>query len=153
MFLFLHAPVAIALTEKINDPLATFAIGTASHFLTDLIPHGDRQIDEWMQKKPRRARLAIFAILGSVDTVLVCLIVWKLAINAGVHTNVIAAILGSIAPDYLWGLHELTKWRFLDKYRKFHNWFQSFRGRDVPFWLGLAYQVVVTAFLINFINR
>jgi len=65
----------------------------------------------------------------------------------------LAAVAGSIAPDYLWGLHEITRWKFLDGYRKFHAWFQSFRGKDVPFWVGIAYQTLLAFLLIIYITK
>ena len=153
MFLFLHAPVAIALTEHISNPAAAFAIGAASHFLLDLIPHGDRQVVEWMSKKTSRARVRIFALMAAADTALVGLIIWKISFTTAIHGNLIAAALGSIAPDYLWGLHEVTKWRSLDAYRRFHTWFQSHHGRDVPFWFGLVYQAALAFSVVSFSVR
>ena len=152
MFLYLHAPVALALTAQLTNPAATFTIGLASHFLIDMIPHGDRQLDAMMERKSRKVKLAFMTSFAMIDTIAVACIVWYMDHINMLSISSCAAVIGAMLPDYIWGVHEVTKWKILDRYRSFHSWFQSFRGRDVPLWFGVCYQTLAAVWLLKYIS-
>ena len=112
MFLTSHATAAVLIAEQIHSPTLAFALGWLSHYLLDMIPHGD---DELLDHLPRQTYLVAFTKLAAVDFLIMLGWLWLLlgrnAIALTPATG--AAVIGSILPDVLNGVYLITKNRFI----------------------------------------
>lgn len=151
MFITTHALIGALIGEQLpNSPVWAFAIGIASHFLTDIIPHGDSNLYKGYVSGARVKRalayvtidalVAMMFVLGLFNTEFVQ---HRLAISAG--------IVGSVLPDFLVALYEIFRVKKLRWFHRvhffFHNMVTAKRG-DIPLMAGVAMQLVVLAFLV-----
>ena len=56
MFLTAHTSVALLISTKIINPFLGFILGFISHFLVDIIPHGDESIGIKSSKLAKKER-------------------------------------------------------------------------------------------------
>lgn len=125
MFLTVHAASGILIGQYTNNVWLAFGLGFISHLLLDIIPHGDENL---VKDQRRKYWMAKYAIISAVDTFLVVLMTYLLWQNEYIKLTpaTIAAIFGSLLPDYIWGLSEVTHSKFLSKISqiiltKFHD--------------------------------
>ncbi len=146
MYLTVHATIGVLIGEQVAHPLASFVLGAVSHFLIDSIPHGDYVRLGLHEEK--HIHTITMKLIASIDTSLMVGVLWLFTPPSLMTPSVTAAVIGSVAPDFLWGFHELTRWRFLKPYRKFHTWFHPHPQKDVPFWFGTLYQFILVSLII-----
>ncbi|MEW6610359.1 MAG: hypothetical protein AB1352_01870 [Patescibacteria group bacterium] len=146
MYLTVHTTIGIIIGEQIHNPFASFVLGATTHFVLDMIPHGDYVRLGLGEEKV--VRTFMMKLIASLDALLMVGSLWLLAPPHLITLPVATAVLGSVAPDYLWGFHELTRWRVLRPYRKFHSWFHPHPDKDIPFWFGTLYQLLFVIFVI-----
>ncbi len=121
MYITIHSAVGGAIGQFISDPFVAFLIGVVSHFILDIIPHGDEEVTKkvtWLKS----ARSKLFFVVGSDFTILFFFFIfWTLNSPVDQLLGMFAGIAGGIVPDALWGFHELTDAPFLRWYRKKHS--------------------------------
>lgn len=120
MFLTVHAAAAAAVGQFIDSPPLAFLAGFASHFVLDTIPHGDESIRHWRAFKTPRQRIAAAALID-FSILLVMTILWLSRSPVANFPSMVYAMAGSILPDALWGLHELTQTPLLSWYERSHG--------------------------------
>ncbi len=145
MFLTTHAAVAVAITTSSSNPPLAFVIGWVSHFLLDLIPHGDRGLNEWVEKGSRLKRItAAAAIDGCAAVVLFIAIILSFpTLDIRIAG---AAALGSILPDVLWGIAEIIPLPPLRWYQQKHHAFQHLVSDTLSLKAGNAVQLIFLLF-------
>ena len=111
MFLTIHSSAGIFIGSQINNPLLAFLLGFVSHLILDMIPHGDEGLGE---SKSQSAKIKKLFLISSVDLLFVILLFnYLTSQNLIIFTPaVLAGLLGSLVPDFIWGLHEITRDRF-----------------------------------------
>ena len=124
MTLTTHATVGTLIGYSIGDPVAGFVLGFISHLLLDMVPHGDHDMNiNFRVNKTRMKRIFAYGMVDTIAAIFLILILinWKdlVSINA-----ISWAIAGAILPDLLIGLHDLTKWKWLEPFNKLHFYFQ-----------------------------
>src|SRR3989339_856901 len=72
MFITPHTSLALWISTRITDPLLAFILGVVSHFVLDIIPHGDEQLGRHI--KDRKKRFIYFIKVAIVDLVLAVLL-------------------------------------------------------------------------------
>jgi len=165
MFLAVHAAVgAIAGSAVADHAAGAFILGVASHFFTDLIPHGDEAMYNGYKSGERVKRAILYVTVDAVATV--ALIAFFFAANDYFHpVSVAMGIAGGLLPDILVGLAELsrpqgTRWlsRRLKWVHQFHMRNHHFlikhlrrEERDIPLRYGLLMQFAALAVLIKII--
>lgn len=120
MFLTVHASVGAALGEYLGNDVAAFGAGFASHFVFDIIPHGDEPIGDIFLRSKKHLPLAL---LFALDFAVAVVLVGGMAV-LGVFTNPTAAFSGALAatmPDILYGFTEVTKKQLWPWFHKFHD--------------------------------
>jgi hypothetical protein len=140
MFLTVHASVGALLGESIGNDVAAFGAGFASHFIFDIIPHGDESIGEIFLKSKRHLPLALLFIL---DFAVAVVLVGGLAV-LGVFSNPTAAFsgaLGATMPDILSGFSEVTKKILWSWFHKFHEHNHKLLRKPVSVLVGSVIQV------------
>src|SRR3989338_3897955 len=108
MFLTVHATSGIIIGQYFTNPIVAFIMGYLSHFVLDIIPHGDDKLFiHYLWPK----RLKALITTAAIDSVLA--IVWLILIF--VHTDtiystaILTAIIGTVLPDFLLGLYQVKK--------------------------------------------
>ncbi|TAK04972.1 hypothetical protein EPO33_03180 [Patescibacteria group bacterium] len=149
MFLATHATVGAIVGRAAPDPISAFFLAFASHFLLDIIPHGDADLYK-DYKRGNKVRLALsYTMIDAIVTAYVVVAIAQARLfDSGL--NVAAGVVGGLLPDLLVGIFEVTKTRWLVKFHAvhffFHNMFVN-KYRDVSFMTGVAYQLVILIFL------
>lgn len=155
MYSPLHAGVGVVLAAITPTPLIGLPLAIASHYLLDALPHGD------MRKPPHVLRITEgrrLVITELIDLPLAALVVWKMTTiysNLSPTVLVLGALAG-ILPDLLWGgkfLLEKLSWKipvltpWLDLHHRWHEWIHIKEARDIPFWAGVGYHLLLIGLL------
>ncbi len=149
-----HATVGTLIGYFIGNPIAGFILGVLSHYLLDLIPHGDYKINVEYRKTRTRVKKAL--AYGTIDAIaaiflILFLVNWKDLVNL---ESISWAIAGAVLPDFLVGIYDFTKSKYLSPLNKlhfaFHDYFIKKRG-DVPLRYSLTAQAVFIIILIQFL--
>ena len=115
-----QAAAGAAIGTLTLNPILAFIGGFISHLILDMIPHGDEGIQKciWFKTK---MQCTIAAALIDFIGVTILLIFLINRVDIALLPSIIAGMAGGIAPDALWGFHELTKTPLLGWYRRWHT--------------------------------
>ena len=136
--------------EAIGNPLLGFIIAIAAHFLIDIIPHGDTFLsDNYRVLKRRRKQAFAYVMIDAVCAILFVLFIVNIR-DVALIRPISMGIVGSVLPDLLVGLYDVTKSKYLrwifNLHFVFHNLIIKKRG-DIPLRYSLAAQVVLVLLL------
>lgn len=147
-----HAAIGAAIGFHIGNPLLGFTVGVISHYLVDMIPHGDSIMLERLHgKKTKKIPIAY----GTIDSLLALMLVLILS-NIEMYPSTLAftaAIAGSIMPDLLSALYDLTKIKQLRVFYTVHFFFHDYfikRYKDVKLSYAIVAQVGFVILLLQF---
>lgn len=154
MTLTTHAAIGAAIGSAVGNPVLGFALGAASHFLVDMIPHGDNQLADLFRIHKKKRKLAVAYVM--VDGVIAMYMVMAIFLVRTDGTNIAfaAAVAGSVLPDLLVGLSDIFRTRALKQFYRFHFYFHDFFSRkygDVPLRWALIGQAVFIAVIFKHI--
>jgi len=150
MTLTTHATLGAVIGHGTGNPLLAFVLAFISHFLIDMVPHGDTGLaDNYkIHKRRRKTALAYVTVDAVVAIVFVLLIVNTRSL--GSLETFTWGIIGGVLPDLIVGVYEITKTPLLRWFNRLHFFFHDFftkkRG-DVPLYYALLAQVVLIAYL------
>jgi len=166
MFATTHVLASVVISQHTPSPWWAFFISLLSHYLLDLVPHGDKPIDEWIKRGSyfKRAITVFFT-----DIILITIFFFTLSQKMAFPSAPIfaAAIIGGMLPDVLWVIYELYKRyfeqfrvfrypmvksqleRILNHHRKIHNYIDSLVNKKItPSGLGVAIQILYLGLFI-----
>lgn len=131
-------------------PYLAFLFGFISHFFVDMIPHGDTGLSDNFRVQKRRRKHAVAYI--TVDAVIALFFVLLLANTRDIDSmrTFSWGIVGSVLPDFIVGIYDITKSPLLRWFNKLHFFFHDFfvqRKGDVPLYYALLAQIVLIAYL------
>jgi hypothetical protein len=150
MTLTTHATLGAVLAKATGNPIAAFIFGFISHFVVDMIPHGDTGLSDNFRIHKRRRKQAVAYV--AVDAVIAIFFVLMLANTRDIISvrNFTWGIIGGVLPDLLVGLYEITKTPLLKWFNTMHFYFHDYfvkRKGEVPLYYALMAQVVLIAYL------
>jgi len=152
MFITSHAAVGALLAEALpGHPFLAFLLAFAAHFLIDIIPHGDSTVYRGFISGTRVRRALAYVTIDSIVAIVFVLAIF----NAGLYTDRSVTswgILGSVLPDFLVAIHDVTKNKFLKRFHQLHFFFHNFivsRKGDVKFASGFAVQMIFLAAVLS----
>ncbi|MDO8557946.1 MAG: hypothetical protein Q7S09_01995 [bacterium] len=165
MLIGVHIIVASGLGSLTENPAIAFALGIASHFIGDKIPHWEYSIaplDELKRKsvgeKLRTClKKDVFRVLSFIGLeiggafVLVFAIVHYVAPQAH-FLPVLAGGFGGLLPDVLWGFADNSKNKILQAYRRLHHASHT-KAENVSLRHGLIWQLAAVAIAIILLDR
>ena len=150
MTLTTHSAIGAVIGSVVGNPVLGFFLGAISHFLVDMIPHGDTDIAiSWKESKEKKWPIA-YAMIDAILTVYLVIAL----------SNVIApeqlfifsmTVVGAVLPDLLIAVQDVTKWKFLNHFYKFHFYFHDFftkKHGDIKLRYALAGQAAVILFVL-----
>ncbi len=150
MTLTTHATVGAVIGHAVGTPALAFIFGFISHFLIDMIPHGDTGLSDNFRVLKRKRKQAVAYVV--VDAVIALFFVLLLANTRDIESmrTFSWGIAGGVLPDLIVGLYEVTKTPLLKWFNTFHFYFHNFfvrRKGDVPLYYALMAQIVLIAYL------
>ncbi|RJQ34150.1 hypothetical protein C4566_02380 [Candidatus Parcubacteria bacterium] len=149
MFITPHTSAAIWISTKVTDPVLAFAFGLISHFILDIIPHGDEDIGS--HKKTKRGRFIYMMKVATVDVILsVVLVYFYITRHQDYNRPAMAgAIVGAWLPDVAWIVIENFKMTALYWYIVWHGRIHNaFNWRYSPVY-GVPFQIIVTLLILK----
>ena len=149
MLILNHTAIGAVIGKVSPDPLTAFVLGFLSHFLADIIPHGDaHQYQDY--KRGKHVRVAVFwTVVDALASIVVAVLFFQ-SRDFFSNASVAMGIAGSVLPDAVVGFHELkpsayTKWVHNLHFRN-HN-FIALRIRDWTFLSGATWQLALFYFI------
>src|SRR3989344_9572997 len=102
MFLTVHAAAGVIVGIQTGNPIIGFFAGLASHFILDMVPHGDQDLvdgNDTFSKKEKK----ILHKVGNIDTVIMLaeLVMLYATGLMPLTFSVTAALVGALLPDFL----------------------------------------------------
>jgi hypothetical protein len=161
MFLAVHAAIGAIAGNAVSSPTEAFALGFVSHFLADMIPHGDLHVYHGYKTGNRKGQAYLYVGMDAVMTI--ALLVLLFIRRDFFHpVNVWMGIIGGLLPDLLVGLFEILKpkqhwfYRQLAKFHALHmrnhkvlvKRLKRFE-HDIPLRWGMVLQAVTLFFLMR----
>ncbi len=150
MTLTTHATIGAVIGHAVGNPLWAFIFGFISHFIVDMIPHGDTGLsDNFRIHKRKRKRAVAYVVIDAIVALFFVLIIANTRDIESVRTFS-WGIVGGVLPDLIVGLFEVTKAPFLRWFIRFHFFFHDFfvqRKGDVPLYYAIMAQIVLIAYL------
>lgn len=150
MTLTTHATIGAVIGHAVGIPFWAFIFGFISHFLVDMIPHGDTGLsDNFRVHKRKRKRAVAYVVVDAIIALFFVLILANTRDLESIRTFS-WGIAGSVIPDLIVGLFEVTKTPALRWFIRLHFYFHDFfvhRKGDVPLYYAIMAQIVLIAYL------
>ena len=141
MFLTVHSTIGIAIATKAASPWLAFIFSFFAHYILDAIPHGDESIFKNHTAKQKYQNIIKFLI---IDLVIMAIYIFFIMTKVPLNPVIIfAAVLGSILPDILWGLYDVTHLKILKPFMSIHNLFHNPLKIELPLKVGLILQIAI----------
>ena len=154
MTLTTHTVIGAAIGSLIGNPLAGFILGMLSHFLVDMIPHGDIELYDLFRKRKKRALPVAYVSIDYTIALVFALFLFPGGATAEVRSAFAWGVAGSVLPDILVGLSDIFKHQTLHAFRKFHFFFHDLFSRrygDVRLRYALAGQLMFIFVVVHFV--
>lgn len=111
MFITSHILFSVLISQKMDSPLEAFLFSLTSHYILDLIPHGDENVGHWIKKNLSLSRF-IFTITIDVAILCVILTVFFLEKKLPSPPVLLASVIGGVLPDVMCILNDLfAEWQ------------------------------------------
>ena len=119
-----HIAIGAGISTIVGNPVLGFGISFLSHFIVDIIPHGDSFLSDEMRKDGKMRKAVLY---GTFDYLVTIPLFFLFLVTAPFISLAVflTSCLGSIAPDLLVGLHDLTKSKYLKGFNDLHFWFHD----------------------------
>lgn len=152
MLLAIHATAGALIGQRVNNPILAFFLSLISHFILDIVPHGDKDwIDEYKGADKSKAK-TIIAIVFLDALILFVLIMSQFFYGPSEPSlSVASGILGGILPDCLVGLHEVSGKLFKRIYLFHFKMHDILNVRQPTTTQGVVFQaIILIILLLNF---
>lgn len=122
MFLTIHATAGVLIAEHTNNIYLAFIAGAISHFILDIIPHGDQHLATERFKFTPNEVVKLLNI-GFADSVITLITLTSLYLTSHLTITpaLIAALIGCLLPDFLNSIYLTMGPRWLKPYFYFQN--------------------------------
>jgi len=166
MFATIHTASGLLIASKVSNPVWIFFIGIISHFLLDIIPHGDRYLEKGVYETGKTRQKAIIRmILITIFDLLLSLSLFfvVLKINNFVDWQLyIIALIAVLLPDISMGLGKITYVFHFDnsnnffiklnlKLYKYHLKIHNLIPLEIPLASGIVFQLFLAGLFIYLI--
>lgn len=146
-----HSAIGAVIGFNFGNPVLGFILGFTTHLLIDMIPHGDSKLSNKYRVQKKKRGAVTFA---TIDALIALYVVLGIS-NLPIPTSTIAlttAIAGSVMPDLLVGLYEITKSKYFKPFVKLHFFFHDFitkRYGDMKLGYAILGQTIMILLLLN----
>ena len=151
MFITTHAVLGALIAQHLpGNPFAALVLGMASHFISDIIPHGDTNLyKNYISGRKVKTSIAYVTIDG-ICTTLFVLFIFNLGLGDA-KLAITMGIIGGVLPDLLVGIYEVFHVRGLNWFHRLHFFFHNMvsETHDMTFASGFAMQVMFLSGLLS----
>ena len=148
MLISVHATVGAIIGQNVSKPLLAFVLAFISHFLLDLIPHGDKELIKAYRNDFKNKAMLYLIYFDLITTpILLGLLFYTGQITYS--TTVLWGIIGGVLPDILVAIHEISD-KFFTRTHKFHNWTHEKFKWSIPLKFGLVVQIIIIYLLLRY---
>ncbi len=149
MFITPHTSVALWITTRVADPVTAFFFALLSHFVLDIIPHGDEGLAS--HKETEKEKRLYLMKTASIDIVLAILLMYLFIIKNPSFNNwiVFSAVFGAWLPDLAWISIDTFKIKSLTWYARLHHRIHDLIGYHYSIVYGVPIQIIFTLFVIK----
>jgi len=139
MFLTNHAALGIIIGQHISHPAWVIFLSLLSHFLLDIIPHGDSKLESQMKLK----NIILIALADLVILSLMLLILIASGTINIFNPNILLGIFFTMLPDGLQLIYFLSNKKLLVRYKQFHTDIHNYFAQKFDFSLtgGIVLQI------------
>jgi len=144
-----HAAVGAIIGGAAGGPIWAAVGGFISHFLIDIIPHGDTNLLKQYKRGEKVRRAQAYVTMDAVAALLFVLLLFNFR-DFFHPVNVSLGIAFSVLPDLVIGVYETGKAPWLKRFHKVHFFFHDLivnRKRDLSFRAGFLMQLAILALL------
>ncbi|MBT4516832.1 MAG: hypothetical protein HOC78_02965 [Candidatus Komeilibacteria bacterium] len=144
MFITAHTSAALWISTRITDPILAFILGIVSHFIFDMIPHGDESLADHVEGK--RAKFLYEMRVAFIDTILAVVLIYFFVSHGPVVNPYVLypAVLGTWLPDIAWIAIEHFKLTKFYWYIVYHGKLHNFFDWQYSIVYGVPFQIIVT---------
>ena len=120
MFLTIHTAAGAIIGKSLPSVWLAFVIGFISHFILDLIPHGD---EECVMTKDRKLSKKRFFIIASLDGLITLTLVYSLYTQNFFYqpASIMAGVAGAVLPDFINMAAVVTKQKIFKRFCVLHT--------------------------------
>ncbi|MBN1325694.1 hypothetical protein JW977_01780 [Candidatus Falkowbacteria bacterium] len=147
MLISVHATIGAVIGEKIHYSLFAFALAFLSHFVLDIIPHGDKALIKAYRNDFKNKAMLYLIIFDVISTVILLGLMFYLR-KLTYSPAVLWGIIGGILPDVMVAIHEITHKQF-HRAHKAHDWAHEKLKWSLPLNLALVYQIIILYLLLR----
>jgi hypothetical protein len=146
-----HMAIGATIGLVLQNPLLAFIAGFTSHFIVDIIPHGDSKMAERLKVHKQKLIPYTYGVLDYMIAyyVLLAFLNLKTINNMPAFT---LAIAGSLLPDLLVVVYEASKGKLFRKFYNFHFYFHDMlvsKTGDMKLAYGITYQAIFIILLLQ----
>ncbi len=146
MYLSVHSSLSLVVGVLLPHPLLAFVLALILHTALDTIPHDGQKVEDWRKKGNKTKKIFLEAVLDFFVLFTILFILFKFN-KFNFEISILAALVGGILPDILWGLNVLTKKKnkFLNFTHKLHDKIHFIFGYNFfqSTWVAMGVQILV----------
>jgi hypothetical protein len=158
MFMTVHAAAATIIGKQVNSSIIAFLLGLLSHFVLDMIPHGDERLGkrffgQRLKMLYNQGELKFMALYSSTDSFVLAFFLIYLFKNFEFASSntVIWAIVGGLLPDAIALLDKLTGFKIFKWFNNFHIANHKYLVEKFDWDWKLQHAVVMQFFVMAFL--
>jgi len=155
MFITVHAAAGVIIGKQVNHKVWAFVLAFLSHFILDIIPHGDEVLEKkfFGIKVKDIAKERLMALYGSIDAVVLAfylIFIFK-TYSFAQNDPVNLAIIGAILPDLLVAIYKIKNFKWLKWFYLLHTYNHRLITEKIKYVMPLKLGILLeTALLIFF---
>lgn len=111
--------MGVLIGQNVPTPGLAFSLGVASHFLLDLIPHGDSQLYKNYKDGIAAKKSMLYAGVDSAFAIGILIYLLETAPYAS-RATIVCGVIGGVIPDFLVAVGEGIKIRPLLWFQRLH---------------------------------
>ncbi|MCH8049122.1 hypothetical protein IH979_00170 [Patescibacteria group bacterium] len=153
MTLATHTAIGAGIGFSVGNPALGFVLGFASHLLVDMIPHGDSELAKKLRVHKKKKLPMTLITIDAIAALFITMLFFNID-GSPSNLALTAAIAGSVLPDLLIGIYDVTKTKYLRWFNRLHFFFHDFiliRHKDVKLGYSLIGQAGLIALLFNLV--
>lgn len=124
MYLIAHTSLSLVIGATTTNPVWAFILAFLAHFVLDAIPHDSKKMYLWQQNLSLKKVNKILFLIEVIEFILIFCLLLSLYFQQKLILSwtMLAAIIGGVLPDVIWGINNLThkKIKILNKYHQWH---------------------------------
>ncbi|OGY42642.1 MAG: hypothetical protein A2Y82_03100 [Candidatus Buchananbacteria bacterium RBG_13_36_9] len=147
MLLSVHATVGAIIGENVSTSLLAFILAFISHFILDIIPHGDAVLIKAYRNDFKNKGVLYLIIFDVFSTIILISLLFYFHKISYTQT-VLWGIAGGILPDIMVAIYEITN-KLFKRWHKVHSWAHNRLHWTISLKLGILVQIIIIYLILR----